>query len=77
MRYDALKENPVRDIAKMRKPLSPTMALNLEQVDAIREAVRGWRRGPGVPGPPPDGQLERVRLLWSEFHAACGMRFSA
>ncbi len=23
-------------------------------------AVRGWRRGPGVPGPPQDGQLEQI-----------------
>ena len=36
------------------------MALTLEQVDAIRDAVRGWRRAPGTPGPPPDGQLEQI-----------------
>ena len=60
VRYDALKENPVRDIAKMHKPPAQTMALTLEQVEAIRAAVRGWRRGPGVPGPPPDGQLEQI-----------------
>lgn len=60
VRYDALKENPVRDIARMRKPPSQTMALTLEQVEAIRAAVREWRRGPGVPGPPPDGQLEQI-----------------
>lgn len=60
VRYDALKENPVRDIAKIHKPPSQTMALTLEQVESIRAAVRGWRRGPGVPGPPPDGQLEQI-----------------
>lgn len=60
VRYDALKENPVRDIAKMHKPPSQTMALTLEQVEAIRAAVRGWRRGGGLPGPPPDGQLEQI-----------------
>lgn len=60
VRYDVLKENPVRDIAKMHKPPSQTMALTLEQVEAIRAAVREWRRGPGVPGPPPDGQLEQI-----------------
>ncbi len=36
------------------------MALTVAQVEAIRGAVRGWRRGSGVPGPPPDGQLERI-----------------
>lgn len=60
VRYDALRENPVRDIARMRKPPAQAMALAIEQIDAIRAAVRGWRRGPGVPGPPPDGQLEQI-----------------
>ena len=60
VRYDALKENPVRGIARMHKPASQTMALTLEQVDAIRDAVRSWRRAPGTPGPPPDGQLEQI-----------------
>ena len=36
------------------------MALTIEQVEAIRRAVRGWRRGSGLPGPPPDGQLEQI-----------------
>jgi hypothetical protein len=50
----------VRDTARLRKPPSHTKALTLEQVEAIRQAVRGWRRGPGHPGPPPDGQLEQI-----------------
>ena len=60
VRYDALRENPVRDTARLRKPPSETMALTLEQVEAIRAAVRSWRRAPGTPGPPPDGQLEQI-----------------
>jgi integrase len=60
VRYDALRENPVRSIAKMRKPPSRAMALTAVQVELIRAAVRAWRRGPGVPGPPPDGQLEQI-----------------
>lgn len=36
------------------------MALSLEQVEAIRAAVRSWRRAPGTTGPPPDGQLEQI-----------------
>ena len=60
VRYDALRENPVRDTARLHKPPSQTMALTLEQVDAIRGAVRSWRRAPGTPGPPPDGQLEQI-----------------
>ncbi|QBR91880.1 tyrosine-type recombinase/integrase [Nocardioides euryhalodurans] len=60
VRYGALKENPVRGIARMHKPPSETMALTLDQVEAIRAAVRSWRRAPGTPGPPPDGQLEQI-----------------
>ena len=60
VRYDALRENPVRETARLHKPPSQTMALTLEQVDAIRRAVRSWRRAPGTPGPPPDGQLEQI-----------------
>jgi integrase len=60
VRYDALEKNPVRDTARLRKPPSEAMALTAAQVDAIRAAVRGWRRGPGFSGPPPDGQLEQI-----------------
>ncbi len=55
VRYDALRENPVRDVARMHKPPSQAMALTIEQVDAIRHAVRGRRRGGGLSGPKPDG----------------------
>jgi hypothetical protein len=36
VRYDALTENPVRDIAKMHKPPSQAMALTAPQIEAIR-----------------------------------------
>lgn len=60
VRYDAIAKNPVRDTTRLKKPPSQAMALTSTQVDAIRAAVRGWRRGPGVPGPPPDGQLVQI-----------------
>lgn len=60
VRYDALEKNPVRDTARLHKPPSQTMALTLDQVEAIRRATRSWRRAPGTPGPPPDGQLEQI-----------------
>jgi integrase len=60
VRYDAVVKNPVRDTTRLRRPPSQAVALTAKQVDAIRAAVRGWRRGPGVPGPPPDGQLEQI-----------------
>jgi integrase len=60
VRYDAMRENPVRDAARLRKPPTQAMSLTIEQVEDIRRAVRGWRRGSGLPGPPPDGQLEQI-----------------
>lgn len=36
------------------------MALSVEQVQAIRAAASAWRRGTGLPGPKPDGQLEAI-----------------
>lgn len=60
VRYDAIAKNPVRETARLRKPPSQAMALTADEVDAIRAAVRNWRRGPGHAGPPPDGQLEQI-----------------
>ena len=60
VRYDAVAKNPVRDTTRLQKPPSHATALTAKQVAAIRAAVRGWRRGPGVPGPRPDGQLEQI-----------------
>lgn len=60
VRYDALKENPVRGIARIHKPPAQAMALTVEQVQAVRTAVRSWRRGQGLCGPKPDGQLEQI-----------------
>lgn len=60
VRYDAIPKNPVRETARLRKPPSQAMALSAAQVQAIRLAVRAWRRGPGFAGPPPDGQLEQI-----------------
>lgn len=60
VRYDALQKNPVRDTARLHKPPSQAVALSAAQVDAIRTAVRNWRRGPGHSGPPPDGQLGQI-----------------
>lgn len=59
-RYDAIAKNPVRDTARLRKPPSTAMALTTTQVEAIRHAVRDWRRSSGNCGPRPDGQLEAI-----------------
>jgi integrase len=60
VRYEAVARNPVREASRLRKPPSKTMALTGGQVDSIRAAVRSWRRGTGLSGPKPDGQLEAI-----------------
>lgn len=60
VRYDALLQNPVRETKRLRKPPTAVKALSNEQVDAVRAAARAWRRGAGLPGPRPDGQLEQI-----------------
>lgn len=60
VRYEAMARNPVRETARLRRPSSQASALTVAQVQAIRRAVADWRRGEGVSGPPPDGQLEAI-----------------
>lgn len=60
VRYEAIAKNPVRDTVRLRRPPSTAMALTVEQVEAIRRAVRTWRRESGLAGPKPDGQLEQI-----------------
>ena len=50
----------MRDATRLRKPPSQTMALTIEQVEAIRKAAQAWRRDEGLSGPKPDGQLEQI-----------------
>lgn len=60
LRYEAIARNPVVGVARLRPPRSTVMALTLTQVEAIRHAVRNWRKGEGLSGPKPDGQLEGI-----------------
>ncbi|MCW2787346.1 MAG: site-specific integrase [Marmoricola sp.] len=60
LRYEAIARNPVLGTARLRRPPSKVMALTITQVEAIRHAVGTWRRGEGLSGPKPDGQLEAI-----------------
>lgn len=60
LRYEAIVRNPVLGTSRLRPPPSKALALTVSEVEAIRAAVRGWRRGPGLSGPKPDGQLEAI-----------------
>ncbi|MCF4121162.1 site-specific integrase [Antribacter sp. KLBMP9083] len=61
LRYEAIDRNPVTGTKRLKRPPSEAKALTLAQVQAIRAAVKGWRRGEEkLPGPKPDGQLEAI-----------------
>ncbi len=60
VRYEALPSNPVRDTKRIKKADTETVALTLDQIQAIRTAASEWRREDGLPGPKPDGQLEAI-----------------
>lgn len=60
VRYEAIARNPVLSASRLHKPASNTVALTVEQVDAIRDAVGRWRTGSGLSGPKPDGQLGQI-----------------
>lgn len=60
VRHDAIDRNPVRDSAPIPQPRKEVRALDQTQLDALRDAVRGWRRDEHVYGPRPDGQLADV-----------------
>ena len=60
VRYEAMYRNPVRETARLRQPPAQAKALSLDDVQAIRRAVAEWRRGAGLAGPKPDGQLAAI-----------------
>jgi integrase len=60
VRYEAMYRNPVRETARLRRPPAQAKALTIDDVQAIRRAVAEWRRGDGLSGPKPDGQLAAI-----------------
>lgn len=60
VRWEAIERNPVAGTARLRKPPTRARSLTPAEIDAVRGAVRSWRRGSGHCGPKPDGQLEGI-----------------
>lgn len=60
VRHDALPRNPVRSTAPLRRSRSQIRSLSMEELTEIRRLLREHRKEPGLPGPPPDGQLAQV-----------------
>jgi integrase len=58
VRHGALATNPVRDTSQIRKPHKPVRALDSEQLDVVRAAIRTWQQPiPGKSGPRHTGDL--------------------
>jgi integrase len=61
VRHDALATNPVRDIGRLRKPRRTVKALSVEDLHAVRTAIRDWQTPPpGKPGPRHTGDLADI-----------------
>ena len=58
VRRGALGSNPVRDTARLRNPRRRVVALETEQLELVRAAIRQWQEPtPGKSGPRPTGDL--------------------
>ncbi|MET0494354.1 MAG: tyrosine-type recombinase/integrase [Actinoplanes sp.] len=61
VRRGALTTNPVRDTGRLRTSRRRVVALDTEQLDAVRAAIRKWQQPtPGKPGPRPTGDLADI-----------------
>ncbi|MFC7278582.1 tyrosine-type recombinase/integrase, partial [Paractinoplanes rhizophilus] len=60
-RRGALTTNPVRDTGRLRKPRRTVVALDTEQLEGVRAAIRRWQQPtPGKPGPRHTGDLADI-----------------
>lgn len=76
-RHDAIANNPVRQVARLRTVKKEIRALNEEQLVQVMKAVREWRTKPGPdgrmpPGPRPSGDLPDIVDLF----LATGLRIN-
>jgi integrase len=61
VRRGALGANPVRDTARLRSPRQKVVALETEQLELVRAAIREWRQPtPGKSGPRPTADLGHI-----------------
>jgi integrase len=61
VRRGALTSNPVRETGRLRSPRRTVVALDTEQLEAVRSAIRTWQQPtPGKSGPRPTGDLADI-----------------
>src|SRR6266545_4620292 len=68
VRHGALTTNPVRDIGRLRKRRRAVKALKVEDLQAVRAALRNWQTPPpGKPGPRHTDDLADIVDLLPRF----------
>ncbi len=61
VRRGALPTNPIRDTGRLRTPRRKVVALETEQLEAVRSAIQKWQQPtPGKSGPRPTGDLADI-----------------
>ena len=60
VRHDALRSNPIRDVAGIRTPKQNVRALSVEDVQKLRQWIRAWQRDPSHEGRPRADDLVEV-----------------
>ncbi|MET7821246.1 tyrosine-type recombinase/integrase [Micromonospora zamorensis] len=61
VRRGALTTNPVRETGRLRNPRRQVVALETEQLNEVRSAIRKWQQPtPGKSGPRPTGDLADI-----------------
>ncbi|MFG1902499.1 tyrosine-type recombinase/integrase [Micromonospora carbonacea] len=61
VRRGALTTNPIRDTGQLRKPRKKVVALEMEQLDDVRSAIRQWQQPtPSKSGPRPTSDLADI-----------------
>ncbi|MFI1994590.1 tyrosine-type recombinase/integrase [Actinoplanes sp. NPDC020271] len=61
VRHGALPSNPVRDTGRLRNPRRAVVALDMDQLEKVRAAIRDWQQPtPGKSGPRPSGDLADI-----------------
>lgn len=60
VRHEIIPRNPMDHVSRLRRPAHMPDAFSVEDINAIREAIRAWERRNILAGPRPDGQLVQI-----------------
>lgn len=60
VRHEIIPRNPMDSVSRLRRPAHVPDAFTVDDISAIRTAIRTWERRPILAGPRPDGQLGQI-----------------